>query len=59
MCIAGIDILHAEQMAFIARVSEEDRQGGKSVVRIEVFCEDKLFHGYHEGEPSMFAGVFR
>ena len=57
MCIAGIDILHAEQMEFAARVSEENGRSSE-VSRIELFCEDKLFHGYHEGEPTRFAGVF-
>lgn len=51
MCIAGVDILYAEQIAFAERVNEEDKRDGNwDTPRVEVFCEKKMFHGYQEGK---------
>lgn len=51
LCVAGIDILLAEQMEFANRINEEDKKDGDwERPRVEVFLEEKGFHGYHEGE---------
>ncbi|KPM43419.1 hypothetical protein AK830_g3147 [Neonectria ditissima] len=47
LVVPGIDILVAEQTAFAERVNAEDEQDGLTP-RVEVFYQEKGFHGYLE-----------
>ena len=52
MCVAGVDILYAEQMEFAGRVNEEDKRAGDQG-RVEVYVEREMFHGYQEGKSLL------